>query len=107
MPEHDKLFMTNTARDAAGSPDDPRAHIQSIFRMIFIIQRVWVKACYEDYVFDSIWISTTHIASTSCEAVWHVIMSITIVISHFCGANSVLYEPLMERLVEFHREQKK
>ena len=23
LPEHDKLFMTNTARDARGSPDDP------------------------------------------------------------------------------------
>jgi len=32
LPEHDKLFMTNTARDAAGSPDDPRAHIQSILQ---------------------------------------------------------------------------
>ena len=76
-------------------------------RMIFIIQRVWVKFCYEDYIFDWIWISTAHIASTSCEAVWHVTMSIAIVIWQFRGAKSVLYEPLMERLVEFYREQKK
>jgi hypothetical protein len=34
-------------------------------------------------------------------------MSITIVISQFRGAKSVLYEPLMELLDEFHREQKK
>ena len=66
------------------------------YRMIFIIQRVWVKVCYEDYIFDWIWISTTHIVSTSCEAVWHVTMSITIVISPFRGSKSVLYEPLME-----------
>jgi hypothetical protein len=39
------------------------------YRMIFIIQRVWIKACREDCFFDWIWISTAHIVSTSCKAV--------------------------------------
>jgi hypothetical protein len=32
-------------------------------------RHIQVKVCYEDYIFDWIWISTAHIVSTSCEAV--------------------------------------
>ena len=74
MSEHDKLFMTNTARDAGGSQMTLELIYRVFYRMIFIIQRVWIKACSEDCFFDWIWISTAHIVSTSCEAVWHVTM---------------------------------
>jgi hypothetical protein len=43
--------------------------IYSVFcMMLFIIQRVWAKACYEYHVFALIWILTIDMGSTSSMA---------------------------------------
>lgn len=76
------------------------------YMMIFMIQRVCVKACYEYYVFVLILMLTIDMVSSSSMAVArdHV--------HHhryfaYLWSKSVLYEPLTGRLVDFYREQKK